>query len=84
MIWTVISFNYSTEKIQCDLIESSMDGDKAYSDISKKTPNLVMSITKGSHAGSTFIPDVDLTLTRAKVKRISSLKRPLRWVPYKI
>ena len=69
MIWTVISFNYSTEKIQCDLIESSMDGDKAYSDISKKTPNLVMSITKGSHAGSTFIPDVDLALTRAKYNK---------------
>jgi hypothetical protein len=46
-----------------------MDGDKAYSDISKKTPNLVMSITKGSHAGSTFIPDVDLTLTRAKYNK---------------
>jgi hypothetical protein len=69
MIWTVISFNHSTEKIQCDLVESSMDGDKAYADISKKTPNLVMSITKGSHAGSTFIPDVDLTLTRAKYNK---------------
>ena len=69
MIWTVISFNYSTEKIQCDLVESSMDCDKAYTDISKKTPNLVMSITKGSHVGSTFIPDVDLTLTRAKYNK---------------
>ena len=69
MIWTVISFNYSTEKIQFDLIESSMDGDKAYSDISKKTPNLVMSITKGSHAGSKFIADVDLTLTWAKYNK---------------
>ena len=69
MLWTVISFNYSTEKVQCDLIESSMDGDKAYSDISNKTPNLVMSITKGSHDGSTFIPDVDLTLTRAKYNK---------------
>ena len=69
MIWTVISFNHSTEKIQCDLVESSMDGYKAYADISKKTPNLVMSITKGSHAGSTFIPDVDLTLTRAKYNK---------------
>ena len=66
MIWTVISFNYSTEKLQCDVIESAMDCDKAYTDISKKTPHLVMSIIKGSHAGSTFIPDVDLTLTRAK------------------
>ena len=69
MIWTVISFNYSTEKIQCDLIESSMDDNKAYSDISKKIPNLVMSITKGSHAGSTFIPDIDLTLTRIKYNK---------------
>jgi len=69
MIWTVISFNYSTEKIQCDLVESSMDSNKAHTDISKKTPNLVMSITKGSHVGSTFIPDVDLTLTRAKYNK---------------
>ena len=69
MIWTVISFNYSTEKIQCDLAESAMDYDKAYTDINKKTPNLVMSITKGSHAGSTFIPDMDLTLTRTKYNK---------------
>ena len=69
MIWTVISFNYSTEKIQCDLAESSMDSDKAYIDISKKTPNLVMSIIKGSHEGTTFIPDVDLTLTRTKYNK---------------
>jgi len=69
MIWTVISFNYSTEKIQCDLAESSMDSDKAYMDISTQTPNLVMSITKGSHEGTTFIPDVDLTLTRTKYNK---------------
>ena len=69
MIWTVISFNYSTEKIQCDLVESSMDSNKAYVDISKQTPNLVMSITKGSHEGTTFIPDVDLTLTRTKYNK---------------
>ena len=69
MIWTVISFNYSTEKIQCDLAESSMDYDKAYTDISKQTPNLVMSITKGSHAGSTFIPNLNLTLTRTKYNK---------------
>ena len=69
MIWTVISFNYGTEKMQCDLAESSMDSGKAYIDISKKTPNLVMSIIKGSHEGTTFIPDIDLTLTRAKYNK---------------
>jgi hypothetical protein len=46
-----------------------MDSNKAYVDISKQTPNLVMSITKGSHEGTTFIPDVDLTLTRAKYNK---------------
>ena len=69
MIWTVISFNYHTEKLQCDLVESSMDSDKAYVEISKQTPNLVMSIIKGSHEGTTFIPDVDLSLTRAKYNK---------------
>ena len=69
MIWTVISFNHTTEKMQCDLVESSMDFDRAYTEISHNTPNLVVSITKGSHVGATFIPDLDISLKRVQYNK---------------
>jgi hypothetical protein len=69
MIWTVISFNHTTEQVECDLVESAMDMYKAYADINNKTSNLIMSIIKGSHKTGAYIPDIDLTLTRAKYNK---------------
>ena len=69
MIWTVISFNHATEQMECNLVESTIDTHKAYVDISDKTPNLVMTIIKGNHETGAFIPDIDLTLTRAKYNK---------------
>lgn len=65
MIWTAVSFNPATEKVECEVFEANIDPDKAHSEISKRVPGVIVAITKGNHKTGTFIPDVDFSITRA-------------------
>ena len=69
MIWTAITYSRANEKIECDVYEASIDPQEAHEEISKKTPNLIISLAKGNHKTGTHIPDLDITITRAKYNR---------------
>jgi hypothetical protein len=66
MIWTAVMFDPSTEKIDCDVFEASMDGEKAYISISGTSRKIVLSIVKGNHKGGCFVPDLSVSITRIK------------------
>lgn len=68
MIWTAITYSTSQEKIECKVFEGPMDFNKAYGVIAAETSGIVLSLTKGNHEEGTYIPAMDLKLTRAKYR----------------
>ena len=71
MIWTSVSFNPATERIECEVYEASIDPEKAHAEISKKSPTVIMAIIKGNHKTGAFVPPADFSITRAKHNRDS-------------
>ena len=63
MIWTAISYNSGTEKIET---EASIDKSTAYMEITNKTGKVVLSIIKGNHESGTYVPDLEVCITRTK------------------
>jgi hypothetical protein len=66
MIWTAISYNSGTEKIETEVFEASIDKSTAYKEISGKTGKVVLSIIKGNHKSGAYIPDLEICITRTK------------------
>ena len=64
MIWTAITYSTSQERIQCEVFEGPMDFQKAYGDIVSRTHGIVLSLIKGNHKEASFIPQIDLNLSR--------------------
>ena len=70
MIWTAITYNTSQEKIECKVVyDAPIDSDKAYGVIAADTNGIVLSIIKGNHKCSSYVPDLNLTLTRSEYRR---------------
>ena len=66
MIWTAISYNSATERVETEVFEAAIDNDSAYTQISNKTSKVVLSIIKGNHKSGTYIPDLEICITRTK------------------
>ncbi len=66
MIWTAISYNPGTEKIETEVCEASIDKSTAYMEITNKTGKVVLSIIKGNHKSGAYIPDLEICITRTK------------------
>jgi|TARA_R100001244_G_scaffold95216_1_gene71441 hypothetical protein len=66
MIWTAISYNSATEKIETEVFEAAIDKNTAYVEISNKTRKVVLSIIKGNHESGTYVPDLEVCITRTK------------------
>jgi hypothetical protein len=64
MIWTAITYNTNSEKIECDLYEAPLDFAKAYGIIATETKGIVLSIIKGNHVSGSYIPGINLSLKR--------------------
>jgi hypothetical protein len=60
MIWTIIGINSNIwpgkEKIECEVIEAPIDGDKAYKVAVKKTSNTIIAMVKGNHKEAIHFP----------------------------
>jgi hypothetical protein len=64
MIWTAITYNTNGEKIECKLYEAPMDFAKAYGAIASEAKGIVLSIIKGNHISGSYIPAINISLTR--------------------
>ena len=68
MIWTAITYSTSEEKISCEIFEGPMDFSKAYGAIAKNTNGIVLSLIKGNHKEASYIPQIDVKITRARYR----------------
>ena len=68
MIWTAITYSIANEKIECKVYEAPMDFTKAYGVVTADTGGIVLSLIKGNHEAATYIPQIDLKLTRAQYR----------------
>tara|TARA_R110000744_G_scaffold281630_1_gene393504 strand:+ start:600 stop:815 length:216 start_codon:yes stop_codon:yes gene_type:complete len=66
MIWTAISYNSATEKIETEVFEAAIDKNTAYTEISNKIGKVVLSIIKGNHESGAYVPDLEVSITRTK------------------
>ena len=64
MIWTAITYSTATEKVECEVFEAPMDFNQAYGIIASKVNGIVLSLIKGNHKNSSYVPQIDLKLTR--------------------
>ena len=64
MIWTAITYSTSIERVECEVFEAPMDFNQAYSSIAPKVSGIVLSLIKGNHKNASYIPQIDLKLTR--------------------
>ncbi len=68
MIWTAITYSVSKERIECEVFEAPMDFHEAYSTVNYKSKNIILSLIKGNHEGSAYIPKLELKLTRSSYR----------------